>query len=118
MTSEKKQRHCSVSTLHLFWFSLLDSETGKPYKGATVDAVSLQSDSVVAQFREAVQAKYSKLFSFDASDLLVYKNRSCFDKAIDEGMEKPLDPGGFPRRTGRSQSDKSMLRNQLGKSSE
>jgi hypothetical protein len=63
----------------LVWFLLLDSATGEPYKKTTADYVSLAPGSFVAQFRDAVKAKHSnKLSTFDAADLLVYKNKLAF----------------------------------------
>ncbi len=78
-----------------FWFLLLDSATGQPYKGTTADFVSLPPGADVADFRDAVLSKNpNKLASVDASDLLVYRNKAAFDKrnssCIDEGKEEPL----------------------------
>ena len=65
----------------LVWFLLVDSATGQPYKGTTADIVSLPPGYVIAQFRDAVKAKYSnKLSSVDAGELLVYENKTAFDK--------------------------------------
>ena len=81
-----------------FWFLLLDSATGQPYKGTTADFVSLPPGAVVAEFRDAVLSKNSnKLASVDASDLLIYRNIAAFDRrnndaANKEEKEEPLDP--------------------------
>jgi len=78
-----------------FWFLLLDSATGQPYKGTTADFVSLPPGADVADFRKCVLRENSnKLASVDASDLLVYRNKAAFDKrnssCIDEGKVEPL----------------------------
>lgn len=65
----------------LVWFLLVDSATGQPYKGTTADKVAVSSTADVADFRDAVKAKYSnKLSSVDAGELLVYENKTAFDK--------------------------------------
>ncbi len=84
-----------MTSTKYFWFLLLDSATGQPYKGTTADFVSLSPGAVVAEFRDAVLSKNpNKLAGVDASDLLVYKNKAAFDArnltAVDEGKEEPL----------------------------
>jgi hypothetical protein len=97
-SNPQQQQSSSMSSppSPLVWFLLLDSATGQPYKGTSADAVSLSPCSVVVQFRDAVKTKHSnKLSSFDAADLLVYKNKTAFDKrnaSVDEGKVEPLDP--------------------------
>ncbi len=87
-----------ISSTTKFWFRLLDSTTGQPYKGTTADFVSLPPGAVVAELQDAVLSKNSnKLSSVDASDLLVYKNKAAaFDNrsaAKNEGkVPDPLDP--------------------------
>ena len=74
----------------LIWFLLVDS-SGQPYKGTTADYVSLAPGSVIAQFRDAVKAKHSnKLSTFDAADLLVYKNKLAFGNRNAPWEEKVL----------------------------
>ena len=69
------------------WFILVDSENGEPYKGTSADALFLPPGSAIFQFRKAVKAEHpNKLASVDASQLLVYKNKSVFRK----GKENPL----------------------------
>ena len=84
MSVNSQQQQSSMSSPSpLFWFQLLDSVTGLPYKGTTADYVSLPPGSVIAHFRDAVKAKNSnKLSSFDPADLLVYKNKTAFDKVM------------------------------------
>ena len=77
MPSDQHQGHSPLPPPSLFWFWLLDSESRQPYMGVTVDAVSLHPDSVVVQFRDAVQAKYDKpnyLKDIPSDGLLVLKN--------------------------------------------
>ena len=70
-----------IMTSKKFWFLLLDSATGQPFKGTTTDFVSLPQGAEVADFWDAVLSKNSnKLASIDASDLLVYRNKAAFDK--------------------------------------
>jgi len=91
MASNPQQQQSSSmsSSSPLVWFLLLNSATGEPYKGTTADYVSLAPGSFIAQFRDAVKAKHSnKLSTFDAADLLVYKNKAAFV----DGKEEPLDP--------------------------
>ena len=99
----------SSSPYHLVWFLLLDSATGQPYKGTSADAVSLSPGSVVVQFRDAVKAKHSnKLSSFDAADLLVYKNKAAFDKRnapVDDGKVEPLEEDSLLDGLGRSKKE-------------
>ena len=80
----------------LVWFLLLDSATGEPYKETSADKVSVSSSADVADFREAVHLKNSSILTgIDSSQLVVFKNKTAFDKrnaAIDEEKEKPMDP--------------------------
>jgi hypothetical protein len=83
----------------LVWFVLVDSVTGNPYKATSVSSILRSSIAVpvVDQFRDAVKAKNadSHLKGVAASDLIIYKNKTAFDKrnATDnEGKEEPLDP--------------------------
>ena len=69
----------------LVWFLLLDSITGLPYKGTTADYISLPPSSFIAQFRDAVKAKYDQpgyLKDIPAGALHVYKNKDAFDKVM------------------------------------
>jgi hypothetical protein len=85
-----------------FWFLLLDSATGQPYKGTTADFVSLPPGADVAEFRKCVlRENPNKLASVDASDLLVYRNKAAFGKRnssadfVDDVRNtegQPLDP--------------------------
>ena len=80
----------------LVWFLLLDADTGEPFKNISASSVLRSSlvVSVVDQFRDVVYRKNAnKLSSWDATDLLVYRNKAAFDKrSADEGREEPLDP--------------------------
>ena len=86
----QQQQSSSMSpSSPLVWYLLLDSHTGEPYKETCVDCVSLSPACVIDQFRDAVKAKHSnKLSSFDADDLLVYRNKTAFVGR----KEEPLDP--------------------------
>ena len=81
-----------------FWFLLLDSATGQPYKGTTADFVSLPPGAVVAEFRDAVLSKNPAILTGIApSQLIVYRNIAAFDRrnndaANKEEKEEPLDP--------------------------
>ncbi len=95
----RQQSSTPTSFPPLVWFLLLDSTTGQPYKGTSAEAVALPPGAVVAQFRKVAQLEHSnKLSSFDAADLLVYKNKAAFSKrysnAVDDGHTEwqPLDP--------------------------
>jgi len=57
----------------LIWFQLFDFATGEPYKGTSADKVSVSSSVDIADFRDAVKAKYSDshLRGIASSDLLV-----------------------------------------------
>ena len=94
----QQQQSSSMSSSPLVWFLLLESATGGPYKGTSADKVSVSSSADVADFRDAVQLKYDKpnyLKDIPPGVLLVYKNKTAFDKrnaAVDEGKEEPLDP--------------------------
>jgi len=90
--------HCCLQSHR----KLLDSTTGQPYKGTSAEAVALPPGTVVAQFRKFAQLEHSnKLISFDAADLLVYKNKAAFNRrssnAEDDDHDghaelQPLDP--------------------------
>jgi hypothetical protein len=86
----------SAPTSPFVWFLLLDSATGKPYKGTSADKVAVSSSADVADFRDAVQLKYDKpnyLKDIPSGALIVYKNKAAFDKrnaAVDDGKEEPL----------------------------
>jgi hypothetical protein len=74
-----------------FWFQLLDSATGEPYKKTTADKVAVSLPADVADFRKAVKTKYDLpgfLKDIAAGALHVYKNKAAFV----DGKEKPLDP--------------------------
>jgi predicted Ser/Thr protein kinase len=93
----KKQRVESP----LIWFQLVDDNTGEPYKRTTCSSI-VRSSLVIVQFRDAVKAKHSnKLASIPASTLLVYKNRSCFDKRSDtQSTSEPLEASHLIGRLG------------------
>jgi hypothetical protein len=113
MTSNPQQQQSSsmssALTSPFVWFLLLESATGKPYKGTSADKVAVSSPADVADFRKAVKAEHSnKLSSFDAADLLVYQNKAAFDKrnaAVDEGMEEPLEEDSFINGYGASKKE-------------
>jgi predicted Ser/Thr protein kinase len=75
------------------WFQLVDS-TGSSYKGTTATKVSLTADAFIYQFRKAVKAKYNLpgfLKDIPASQLVVYENRTSFEKTRDlQHKEEPL----------------------------
>ena len=75
----------------LVWFRLLDTTTGQYYKGTTADKVAVSSTADVADFRDAVKAKYDKpnyLKDIPSGALLVYKNKDAFDKRNYANQEK------------------------------
>jgi len=96
-------------TAPLIWFLLLDSATGLPYKGTTADYVSLPPGFVIAQFRDAAHLKYDKpnyLKDIPSGALLVYKNKSSFDKRhSDEGKEEPLEEDSLLDGLGKSKKE-------------
>ena len=84
-----------MSTPVLIWYQLLDAATGEPYKGTNPDKVNASLSADVADLRKAVHIENpNNLSSVDASNLLVYKSKSSFDKraaSVDEGREEPLE---------------------------
>jgi hypothetical protein len=62
--------------------------------GTSADIVSLPSAAFVAQFRDAVKAKYSDshLKGIASSNLLVYANKAAFDKRNAADMEEKQEP--------------------------
>jgi hypothetical protein len=63
----------------LVWFCLVD-RSGVAYNGTSTDCVIVPSSSVIAQLRDAVKGKNPrKLSHCDASDLLVYANKTALD---------------------------------------
>ncbi len=82
---QQQQQQFSMSSFPspLVWFLLLDSNSGLPYKGTTADKVSVASCADVADFRDAVKAKYDQpnyLKDIPSGALIVYKNKAAFDK--------------------------------------
>jgi hypothetical protein len=77
----------------LVWFQLVDS-TGSPFKGITsVDAVSLSTNSLLVQFRDAVKAKFDQpeyLRDLPSALLVVYKNKDAFSKRDAKEKQLPL----------------------------
>ena len=74
------------------WFLLVDSN-GQPYKKTSADKVKLPTASDIADFRKAIKTENSqKLSSFDASDLVVYKNKESFDKRDSEVEQERKEP--------------------------
>ena len=80
------------------WYLLVDSN-GQPYEKTSADKVKLSTSSDVADFRKAVKTERSnKLSSFDAADLVVYKNKESFDKRnrrVEQEREVPLKSSGL-----------------------
>ena len=110
MASNPQQQQSSVfSPSHLVWFHLLDAATGLSYKGTTADYVFLPPGSVIAQFRDAVKAKYDQpnyLKDIPSGTLIVYKNKAAFDKRnADEGKEDPLEEDSFIKNLGITEED-------------
>jgi hypothetical protein len=112
-SSPQQQQSFMPSPSPLVWYLLLDSATGKPFKGTTVSSVLRSSlvVPVVDQFRKAVQAQYDKpnfLKDIPSGALLVYKNKAAFDKrnaAVDEGKEEPLEEDSFIESLGTSKKE-------------
>ncbi len=113
MPSNPQQQQSSMSSppSPLVWFLLLDSATGQPYKGSTADKVSVSSSADVADFRDAVKAKYDQptyLKDIPSGALLVYKNKTAFGKrnaAVDEGKEEPLEEDSLVDGLGTSKKE-------------
>jgi hypothetical protein len=73
-----------MSNSPLVWFLLYDCD-GRPYKGASADAVSLPLDSMIIHFRDAVKVKYDQpgfLKEIPSGLLLVYKNKDAFAEKV------------------------------------
>eukprot|EP00557_Chaetoceros_sp_GSL56_P003743 CAMPEP_0176496978 /NCGR_PEP_ID=MMETSP0200_2-20121128/11477_1 /TAXON_ID=947934 /ORGANISM="Chaetoceros sp., Strain GSL56" /LENGTH=475 /DNA_ID=CAMNT_0017894957 /DNA_START=66 /DNA_END=1490 /DNA_ORIENTATION=+ len=91
---QQQQLSASLSPRPLIWFVLLDSDTGKSYKGTSADYVSLPAGSVVAQFRKLIHRENAPILTgITASQLLIYKNKDAFDKrqnVIDPEEGEPL----------------------------
>lgn len=66
------------------WFLLVDQD-GAAYKGTTASSVSIPSNYVIDQFRDAAKAMYPKVLSqTDAGQLLVFRNKTAFNaKTVD-----------------------------------
>ena len=81
------------------WYLLVDSN-GQPYEKTSTDLVELPSTTcVIAQFRDAVKLKRpNKLSSFDAADLVVYKNKESFENRntrVEQERKVPLKSSGL-----------------------
>jgi len=100
-SNPQQQQSSSMSfSAPLIWFLLVDS-SGQPYKKTSAVKVSVSSSADVDDFRDAVKKKgkddgdAAVLTPFKSSQLLVYKNKTAFDKrnaAVDDGKEEQLDP--------------------------
>ena len=91
MSSDQQQLQSSISPPSFVWFFLLDSATGEPYKGTSAAKVSVSSSAYVADFRDAVKARYDQpnyLREIPSSALLVYKNKAAFDKRNTAGRKE------------------------------
>ncbi|KAL7476557.1 hypothetical protein ACHAW6_002413 [Cyclotella cf. meneghiniana] len=92
-----------------FWFLLVDSATGQPYKGTTVDFVSLPPGAVVTVFRDAVHVENASILtSIAPSQLFVYTNKAAFEKRNndeDDGKEQPLKPSRNLNGLGESEEE-------------
>ncbi len=82
----------------LFWFQLVNSDDGLPYKGTSFSSILRSSlpFSIVDHFRKAVKAEYadSHLKGIAPSNLLVYENIAAFSKrnaTENEGKVAPLE---------------------------
>ena len=93
----------------LVWFLLLDSATGQLYKGTTAEKVSGASSADVADFRKAaLQDNAAILTGITSSQLLVYKNKTAFDKrnaVVDEEKEEPLKSSRTMDSLGKTEED-------------
>ena len=110
MSSNPQQSSMSCPSSHLVWFLLLDSNTGEPFNGTSADKVSLRSSSAdVADFRDAVRLKNSSILTtFTSSQLLVYKNKTAFDKrngGEDFEKEEPLEEDSLINALGASKKE-------------
>jgi hypothetical protein len=88
-------------TFPLVWFVLVDSVTGEPYKGTSADKVAVSSSADVADFQKAIKnndkedGEAAVLTSFKSSQLIVYKNKTAFEKrnaTVDQEKQEPLKP--------------------------
>jgi hypothetical protein len=83
------------------WFLLVDSN-GQPYEKTSADKVKLSTSSDVADLRDAVKLKRSnKLSSFDAADLVVYKN----NRRVEQEREEPLEVDAVVEGLGTTKND-------------
>lgn len=77
------EKHATTAITRI-WFILVDEATGSPYKENGHSTVSLPSNAVVDQFRDAVKEENKNgLKGIPASALLVYQSRDAFDKRMD-----------------------------------
>jgi len=112
-SNPQQQQSSSMSSppSPLVWFLLLDSATGEPYKGTSATKVSVDASADVADFRKAVKTEYDQpnyLKDIPASSLLVYKNKTVFDKrnaAVDDGKEEPLEEDSLLEGLGKSKKE-------------
>lgn len=91
----------STAPRRSIWYRLIDSLTGQSYKATSADAN-------VVDFREAVKGKNpNTLSSFDAANLVVYKNKESFEKRNEIGnkKEEPLEEDSLICHFGMSKND-------------
>lgn len=62
------------------WFILVDSD-GQPYKGSTVDKISVPPNADVADLRSAIKLECKEILGdITASRLKTFKNKDAFDR--------------------------------------
>ena len=98
----------ATSQPRLIWYRLLDSSTGQPFLGTTADFVQLDSSTaVIAQFRDAVKTKNTSILTaIVASQLLIYPNKSAFEKRNSANDKaQPLKVSSSLNSRGESEDD-------------
>jgi hypothetical protein len=95
-----------MATNERIWFQLVDAH-GNPYRGTTATSKRFHDDCDVCDFRKVVKVTFSTtLSSMDASTLLVYKNRSSFDKRNDpQSKVEPLEEDSLINSLGETEDD-------------
>ena len=93
-----KDNDQSLVCSRLIWFILVESRNGEPFKGTNASCVTLNTSSVIAQFREAVKSQY------DQPNYLKDIPPAALDVFVNLAVFASRDQNGEPRMALKSSS--------------
>ncbi len=91
----KKQASKSTTKPREVWYQLVSASNGKPFKGASVDAIIINPNALMFQVRDAIYQKSPDLLKpFGIPLLQLFENESSFKMMHENGDREPLSPAG------------------------